>query len=415
MALSKKNEMTRDIHMMLRKGYVMFEPGDRVEISGLQRRTTAGEMVKYFVGGIAYHPDYGNMHYFMFNDRGEYIVPEKGPRWLDTLPTVNLETLCEKVKEYCDKAMCRASNLAKILEVVEATEDKTIWFNRNSGFPSALVDLPANGELEQAMFSDLFKGEDGNLYLTSCKNGNEIFNYPLHSLTDMGVANVLSCIPENLKIEHLIQKEMIDPFDYTDKVCSQAEDVHFTVILSNKVTSSDINQLEMFLRLNGHAHCVLNINEDFSWKSANAIAEKIDRKVSILPDYGSKMDFQIVGDTLDKFPTGTTQESIDAFIGKVLTCLDVVMDWDVRRVVGIRGLDGICGATDLASIQLFDRNTALNSKAFSRDRISAFNEIVDSYVSISKASSIREKLSEIINKESQALKVKKSGSNSIKM
>ena len=169
MALANKNKVIRDITMMVRKEFIQFEPTDRIPVPSLTSRTRSGEIVNYFVGSVGYSPYYGNIQYNMFNDRGQFIVPTSTPRNLENLPYEVLSQVQEKVATYCDRAMLRASNLALLSNAIDNSIDSKVYFFVDDGIPQGFIDPERNGDLVHVSFETLFRGSDGNLYVSGLR------------------------------------------------------------------------------------------------------------------------------------------------------------------------------------------------------------------------------------------------------
>lgn len=229
MALSVKNEVLRDIAMMVRKGSIQFNMNDRpmLDLTRIDKKT--GRKIEYCVGSISYDPDYGGLQYTLYTSNGLYVPKVDGPRPLDTLYEKELVAIREKVGKYFDMSICRESNLATVLNILCA-EGGNITFPDNDVRPVAYLEPWSDGDLVRVAVDSIFY-PDEEYSSERCMMFSAI-PFPeddlgfadvvgeLDSLNDNSIANIMSCVMKKYSLETVVK---------VDKAAEQDADVSKTI------------------------------------------------------------------------------------------------------------------------------------------------------------------------------------------
>lgn len=410
MALANKNKVIRDITMMVRKEFIQFEPTDRIPVPSLRSRTRSGEIVNYSVGSVGYSPYYGNIQYGLFNENVGNII-SSGEKTLDTLPQGVLLDIEDKVRTYCDKAMLRASNLALLSSAVDSVLGNVVHFDIYEGQPQAFVDLKKNGELENITFNTLFRGADNVMYVSgyryygSLQDVNaEIINYPLHELTDMGVSDIASCLPVELR--KVLHNASAMERDYYDHLLELSESNQATIMLTFDSSSVRSQRLAEFLNEHGVGLIIAEIegNDLYGWDKADAVAQKIYDSSDFLQSFG-RANLLFVGDRSEELSRHLIdQTDLDVFMAKVITSLNVKMDLDIRTVV-CDGTDGVSQSAALSAktlgIPVEGLSDTVTRKTFDMDH---FQPVKDAYSKIMSSPSYVKAYKDLLDVEKKSKK-----------
>lgn len=190
MAISKKNDVLRDIYSMVRKGAVQFELGDRVPVQ-LRSRRTGGEPVTYYVGGVSWDHYSGRLSYSLYDGEGNYVPSATGFRDFSSLETPEAVRVREAVSSYLDRSLCRIANMNRLHGLVSGSGGRIVFSGDER--PDVYLDMRLDGVREKCSVDMAWvRSNDSELLARVTDFSGRAADIKVSALTDMGLSNVLS-------------------------------------------------------------------------------------------------------------------------------------------------------------------------------------------------------------------------------
>lgn len=197
MAISRFNEIERELYFMVRKECIDFLPKDWIDLD-MKATNKNGEASNVFLGSLYYNSDYGKLMFHMYDQTGRLIVPNDGAtyRSLDILPEKSLEKLRDVVTEYFNLATCRARNIRDIVTILDEEPSKGVYFDAVL-MPNVSVDLNRDGNYDEGLCGYVYQDEKDSKYYAVAGTGTDVIRYPLLDLSD----NSINAICTRLKLK----------------------------------------------------------------------------------------------------------------------------------------------------------------------------------------------------------------------
>ena len=202
-----------DIHRMIRKGSVQFEPGDRIPITFINK----GKELTLFLGSVYFDNSQYKVCYDLFSqDNSVNPVTSLQPRDIEKLSAGDLLEVANRLDEYERVSILRYSNYKAIENAIECSETKTIYFEGVSQ-PRVLVNpdsriLDTSASFEECRVKSVFLGDNDCYVSVLSENGKEK-NVKLAMFNDRSIMNITSCL-KSQQIQNIISdkaKERVIP------------------------------------------------------------------------------------------------------------------------------------------------------------------------------------------------------------
>lgn len=224
MSLSVKNEVLRDIAMMVRKGSIQFDMNDRpmLDLTRIDKKT--GRKIEYCVGSIEYDPEsyYGGLQYTLYTSNNVYVPKVDGPRPLDTLHEKELVVIRDKVNKYFDMSLSREYNL-NIIENMLNDSEGNIKFPNSDIKPVIYFEPYGYGEHVKLRVDSIFYPDEELFHIDKEYFSERCVMYSatpspedakivgpadvvekLKNLNDSSIANILSCVRKTFALETIV-------------------------------------------------------------------------------------------------------------------------------------------------------------------------------------------------------------------
>lgn len=192
-----------DIHRMIRKGSVQFEPGDRIPLTFRNK----GKEMTLYLGSVYYDNSLFRVCYDLYNHQNSPIpVGSLGPREIDKLTAGDLVSVANRLSEYEKESVVRYSNYVSIETELRESNKNVIEFE-NMTRPRVLINPDSMKTSEDAGYEEcrvtrLFVAENECFVSAQNKEG-EIKNYKLAMLNDRSIMNISSCL-KNRELENKV-------------------------------------------------------------------------------------------------------------------------------------------------------------------------------------------------------------------
>lgn len=199
MAIANTTDYLQKIYNRVCKGSLQFEPQDRIPVY-IGCNAEDGK-TRYCVGGVSIDQYTGQLTYSLFTAGGAFVPCATGVREMETLSPKEIIDVANKADEYFVRALRRLKNLRSIMDILKENGNE-IHFGDNR--PEVLVDPDMSGNLRSVKADVVFfvesdrviMSESCDVFITAKDDSGKEFNTPLLFLTDAGVSNVFSCMPQ---------------------------------------------------------------------------------------------------------------------------------------------------------------------------------------------------------------------------
>ena len=196
-----------DIHRMIRKGSVQFEPGDRIPLTFRNK----GKEMTLYLGSVYFDNNLFRVCYDLYNHQNSSIpVGALNPREIDKLTAGDLVSVANRLSEYEKESVVRYSNYESIEKELKDSEKNVIEFD-NMTRPRVLINPDLKMEDENAGYQEcrvtrLFVAEK-ECFVSVQNQEGEIKNYKLAMLNDRSIMNISSCL-KNRELENKVTNRL---------------------------------------------------------------------------------------------------------------------------------------------------------------------------------------------------------------
>lgn len=206
-----------DIHRMIRKGSVQFEPGDRIPI----KFNSKGKETTLYLGSVYFDTNNYKVCYDLFDhDNGALPVATIMPRDIEKLSAGDLLAVANKLDEYERDSFLRHSNYKSIEDELGKTDTQSIDFDETNR-PIVLVDLNTRmakdsyASLEECKVKSLFMGKNECFVTVKNEHGEEK-NVKLAMFNDRSIMNITSCL-KNRQLQNKVADKVREKTQITPK------------------------------------------------------------------------------------------------------------------------------------------------------------------------------------------------------
>lgn len=204
MAISATKSLLKDIYSVVGREIIQFHPSDRVKLD-ISARMKDNSLMNYFVGGVYYDPDYGEMAFDMYNSKGEYISPARNAHLLSSLSSKVLSPLKETVQKYHDLSILRSKSIQEIDRMLCSLPEQTLSFD---GVRNPAISIFTDGyrQMINVAVDSMFK-DNGKIYIQGHQD-DRLYTRNLSEITDLGISNISQMLKKEGKYKISVEKEI---------------------------------------------------------------------------------------------------------------------------------------------------------------------------------------------------------------
>lgn len=187
MAINVSKFLLRDIYSMIGREIVQFDPSDRVQLD-INARLKDGTVMQYFIGGVYYDSDRGEMAFDMYNSKGDYISPARNAHLLSSLSPDVVKALAPVVRKYHEYALFRSQSIRSIEGILNGLPEGVMSFEDTRN-PLVSIPLDGYGRVSNISVDQIFK-DNGALLIQGRSQDGSLVTRNLSEITDLGISNI---------------------------------------------------------------------------------------------------------------------------------------------------------------------------------------------------------------------------------
>lgn len=187
-----------DIHRMIKKGSVQFEPEDRIPIVFANK--DKGREMTLYLGSVYYDSSTFKVCYDLYNHADSASpVGALNPREIEKLSAGDLVAVADRLEEYERDSVLRYSNYKMIEQALSESASGSIDFQEGTR-PRVLAAPEPGIATTNVAFAEcravaVFMDRPGNdCYVSVIDNAGKSSNVKLAMLNDRSIMNIASCM-----------------------------------------------------------------------------------------------------------------------------------------------------------------------------------------------------------------------------